>query len=366
MKTYKDIRFTQLLAAGIFFVLFLGCERDIADLEEVSFPTNPEVFTDGFSPGLNYAAFGGSVPTAFDVDNQVTYNNTAASMRFEVPDAGDPRGSFAGGVFYTEGARDLSGYNALSFWAKASESATIGEVGFGNDLAQNKYVVSIQGLTVSTGWKKFIIIYLITGVGGALTHSILNLGSITPLVGASGAIFGIMGAFAFSYPHDKVVMPIPLGFIMVFRRIKVIYAVLIFAAIETVIVWWEGATGSMSSTAHFAHLGGLVAGVIIAALLLDRQRSDPSMSYSSGSQPYTVNVQQQNRRPYDFSKLSSLADTPDLQQLLNKVKVETVPQVQDVWMEHFIEKARCPVCHHQLKHFNRKIWCDNCKYTTKY
>jgi len=216
------------------------------------------------------------------------------------------------------------------------------------------------------GWSKFLIIYLITGVGGALTHSFLNLGSLTPLVGASGAIFGIMGAFAFSYPHDKVVMPIPLGFIMVFRRIKVIYAVLIFAAIETVIVWWEGATGSMSSTAHFAHLGGLVAGVIIAALLLDRQRSDPSMSYTSGSQPYTISVGQQTRRPYDFSKLSSLATTPDLQQLLNKIKVETVPQVQDVWMEHFIEKADCPVCHHQLKHFNRKIWCDNCDYSTRY
>lgn len=216
------------------------------------------------------------------------------------------------------------------------------------------------------GWSKFLIIYLITGVGGALTHSILNLGSITPLVGASGAIFGIMGAFAFSYPHDKVVMPIPLGFIMVFRRIKVIYAVLIFAAIETVIVWWEGATGSMSSTAHFAHLGGLVVGVIVAALLIDRQRSNPSMSYTSGSQPYTISVGQQPRRPYDFSKLSSLATTPDLQQLLNKVKVETVPQVQDVWMDHFIEKASCPVCHHQLKHFNRKIWCDNCGFTTKY
>mgnify|MGYP006296241217 FL=1 len=216
------------------------------------------------------------------------------------------------------------------------------------------------------GWTKFLIIYLITGVGGALTHSILNLGSITPLVGASGAIFGIMGAFAFSYPHDKVVMPIPLGFIMVFRRIKVIYAVLIFAALETVIVWWEGATGSMSNTAHFAHLGGLVAGVIVAALLINRQSSGPKESYSSGSQPYTINVQQQTRRPYDFSKLSSIASTPDLQQLLNKVKVETVPQVQDVWMEHFIEKASCPVCHHQLKHFNRKIWCDNCGYTTKY
>ena len=158
MKTYKYIRISQLLAASIIFAFFLGCERDITDLEEASYPTNPEVFINGFSPGLNYAAFGGSVPTAFDVDNQVTYSDqSTASMRFEVPDAGDPRGSFAGGVFYTDGGRDLSGYNALTFWAKATQSTTIGEVGFGNDLGENRFVVSIQGLNVTTGWKKYII-----------------------------------------------------------------------------------------------------------------------------------------------------------------------------------------------------------------
>jgi len=212
------------------------------------------------------------------------------------------------------------------------------------------------------GWSKFLIIYLITGVGGALSHSLFNLGSITPLVGASGAIFGIMGAFAFSYPNDEVVMPIPLGFIMVLRRIRVVYAVLIFAAIETVIVL----VGTQSNTAHIAHIGGLITGVVVAALLINRQTTQPSSSYSSRSQPYTINVSQQPRRPYDFSKLSNLATTPDLQQLLNKVKVESVPQVQDVWLEHFIEKASCPVCNHQLKHFNRKIWCDNCNYSTTY
>ena len=53
------------------------------------------------------------------------------------------------------------------------------------------------------GWKKFLIIYLISGVCGTLTHSLLNLDSVIPLVGASGAIFGIMGAYAFSYPQDK-------------------------------------------------------------------------------------------------------------------------------------------------------------------
>ena len=157
MKTNIFLRFTQLLATGIILVFFLGCERDITDLETASYPSNPEVFIDGFSPGLNYAAFGGSVPTAFDVDNDVTWNNSAASMRFEVPDANDPRGSFAGGVFYSEFPRDLSGFNALTFWAKATQSAPIGEIGFGNDLGENKYVVAISGLNITTGWKKYII-----------------------------------------------------------------------------------------------------------------------------------------------------------------------------------------------------------------
>ena len=48
------------------------------------------------------------------------------------------------------------------------------------------------------GWSKFLIIYLLTGVLGSLTHSVLILGSPIPLVGASGAIFGIMGAFAYA------------------------------------------------------------------------------------------------------------------------------------------------------------------------
>ena len=111
------------------------------------------------------------------------------------------------------------------------------------------------------GAKKFLAIYLITGVCGALTHSLLNIGSDTVLVGASGAIFGIMGAFAYSYPRDEVVMPVPIG-IMFIMRIKVIYATIIFAAMETLIVWWESLGDTVSSTAHFAHLGGLISGAI--------------------------------------------------------------------------------------------------------
>ena len=84
------------------------------------------------------------------------------------------------------------------------------------------------------GWKNFLIIYLVTGVCGALTHSLLNLNSAVPLIGASGAIFGIMGAFAFSYPRDEVVMPIGI-YIMFLTKIKVIYAVIFFKSVVTAI-----------------------------------------------------------------------------------------------------------------------------------
>ncbi len=140
----------------ILSILIIGCERDVNDLELATYSTNPDVFIDEFSPGLNYAAFGGSVLTAFDVDNEITYGNSDASMRIEVPDYNDPSGAYAGGTFFTAVGRDLTGYNALTFWAKASKAASIDVIGFGNDLGASTYLVSINGLSVNSNWKKYI------------------------------------------------------------------------------------------------------------------------------------------------------------------------------------------------------------------
>lgn len=158
MKKYNFTLLIKSLPFGMFFLFLAACQRDNEDLSPVTYPTNPEVFIEGFSPGLNYAAFGGSVPTAFDVDTEVTYPATSqASMRFEVPDAGDPRGAYAGGSYFTDVPRDLSGYDALTFWAKASQPANIDVVGFGNDLGASKYQATINGLPVTTNWQKYII-----------------------------------------------------------------------------------------------------------------------------------------------------------------------------------------------------------------
>jgi hypothetical protein len=144
------------LLAVIVIFLPLGCEPEFDELELATFPTTPEVFIDGFSEGLNYAAFGGSKVTAFDVDREVTYKGEA-SMRIEVPDFEDPEGAYAGGAYYTTVGRNLSGYDALTFWAKASKSASIDVIGFGNDLDEAKYQTTILGLPVNTNWKKYII-----------------------------------------------------------------------------------------------------------------------------------------------------------------------------------------------------------------
>lgn len=157
----KNINFKTLLAAplclGVIALAFYGCENDPDDFTEAQYPSNPEVFIDTFTPGLIYSAYGGAVPAAFQVDTDVTYNNTAASMRFDVPNVNDPAGAFAGGSFYTSVGRNLTKYDALTFWAKSSVAATIDVVGFGNDFGDNKFQASINGLQISTVWKKYII-----------------------------------------------------------------------------------------------------------------------------------------------------------------------------------------------------------------
>jgi len=207
------------------------------------------------------------------------------------------------------------------------------------------------------GWKKFIIIYLISGICGTLTHSLLNLGSAIPLIGASGAIFGIMGAFAYSYPRDEVVMPIPLGIIMIIRRVKVMYVVILFAVIETIIVMVD----VQDTTAHFAHIGGLLSGFVLAALLIRKKTHT-----KTGETVYYDSYTSQKPREINFSNLEKLADTPKLKEILDKIKNETVPQVQDIWLGHFLERIKCPKCLQSLNHSDGKIWCDHCDFKTKY
>ena len=156
MKKYNKRYTVKALALALVVAMTLGCERDFDELDLATYPVNPEVFIDDFSAGLNYAAFGTSNVKAFNVDTEVSYKGSS-SMRFDVPDANNPSGGYAGGVFYTSMGRDLTAYDALTFWIKASKAASLDLVGFGNDLGESKYTASLNALSINTFWQKVII-----------------------------------------------------------------------------------------------------------------------------------------------------------------------------------------------------------------
>lgn len=155
MKKYKSF----LLLTVVFGLLSfsqINCKRDVNKLElATNYPTDPDVFIDAFSPGLNFNAWG--KVTNMHIDYNVFYQGTA-SMRIEVPDLNDPQGTWAGGAYYTVMPRNLSGYDALTFWAKASQPATI-EVGFGVDpnLGTATYKVALTKTNLNTNWQEYII-----------------------------------------------------------------------------------------------------------------------------------------------------------------------------------------------------------------
>ncbi|NNL16122.1 MAG: carbohydrate-binding protein [Flavobacteriaceae bacterium] len=161
----KNINYNYLkiiLLFGSIFTIIVSCESNLwerelsEDAEFATFSPAAEVFIDGFSGGLSYDPFGDSKLDAFSVDDEVKYSGTA-SMRFDVPSFGDPSGPYAGATFRDAIGRDLTEYDALTFWVKASQAATLNSVGFGEDFEGGKYLVTLSDVQVTTFWQKIII-----------------------------------------------------------------------------------------------------------------------------------------------------------------------------------------------------------------
>ncbi|NAS32006.1 glycosyl hydrolase family 16 [Flavobacteriaceae bacterium R38] len=155
-KVYKISKLIALLSLGL-TVFLASCEREFSDdVEFATFPPNGDVFIDNFSPGLDFFPFvgDGADPQAFSVVNDMVFSGTSA-MRFDVPNFGD---GFVGAAFNTTANRDLSEFDALTFYAKASQGATINEIGFGVNAANgNRFQAAVSGLEISTRWEKYVI-----------------------------------------------------------------------------------------------------------------------------------------------------------------------------------------------------------------
>ncbi|MEH6537345.1 MAG: Ig-like domain-containing protein [Psychroserpens sp.] len=159
MNNIRLIKFKRAFVLGLVLTLTLGCERDLTDdAVPATFARIGDVFID--TPvGLGsdfYFPFAGSKLDAATFDGEGY--ESSASIRIDVPNANDPNGNYAGAIFRVDGAgRDLSGFDALTFWAKASQGVNLGEVGFGVDFIEDKFQVTASGLSIGTNWTKYVI-----------------------------------------------------------------------------------------------------------------------------------------------------------------------------------------------------------------
>ena len=104
------------------------------------------------------------------------------------------------------------------------------------------------------GHARYILFYILCGIFAALCQVLMNPGSEIPMVGASGAVFGILLAFAMLFPNMELMLlfpPIP---------VKAKYLVLVYGIYE---LWSELNRMPGDNVAHFAHLGGMLIAYLI-------------------------------------------------------------------------------------------------------
>jgi membrane associated rhomboid family serine protease len=121
----------------------------------------------------------------------------------------------------------------------------------------------------SMGHGRFVVFYLLCGIAAVLAQALPDPASTIPMVGASGAISGVLGAYLLLYPHARVLVAIPLGFLLHTMRIPA----------GLVLVLWFGlqlfssamAQPGQGGVAFRAHIGGFVAGMILIPLFKQRR-----------------------------------------------------------------------------------------------
>jgi membrane associated rhomboid family serine protease len=123
---------------------------------------------------------------------------------------------------------------------------------------------------------RFLIFYLLTGLAAGLTHYFLNIHSVVPTVGASGAIAGVLGAYFVLFPRSQILVVVPIFFFPFFFQLPAV-TYLLFWFLSQIL---GGAVAGLSSSqvsgiAFWAHVGGFVAGIVLHRLFLSPERVRP-------------------------------------------------------------------------------------------
>ena len=113
------------------------------------------------------------------------------------------------------------------------------------------------------GHKRFVLFYLLCGVGAALVQIQINTGSQIPMVGASGAIAGVLGAYLIRFPRATVHVLVILIIFITFIRVPAMVVIGFWFLSNLTAGLGTLGIEETGGTAWFAHLGGFVSGVVL-------------------------------------------------------------------------------------------------------
>jgi membrane associated rhomboid family serine protease len=118
---------------------------------------------------------------------------------------------------------------------------------------------------------RFVAFYLLSGLAAALAQVLASPGSGVPMVGASGAIGGVMGGYLVLYPRVRVYALLPLGFFLTSVALPAWMMLVYWAGLQLLSgVASFGRSGG--GVAFWAHVGGFLAGVVLVKLFARRDR----------------------------------------------------------------------------------------------
>lgn len=126
-----------------------------------------------------------------------------------------------------------------------------------------------DNIEYAVGHINYFFFYILCGIAAAFTQVVIDPNSLIPLIGASGAISGVMGAYIIKYPKNKVTTIFIFIFIQIIK-IRAVYLLGIWFLIQLVQGYFSLGQTTGGGIAWFAHIGGFISGIILVNIFKKR------------------------------------------------------------------------------------------------
>ncbi len=124
------------------------------------------------------------------------------------------------------------------------------------------------------GKLRYLLFYIISGLGAAFIQMFVSFifgGANIPMVGASGAISGVLGAYLWMFPHARILALVPIFFFLTFMELPAVFFIGLWILIQVINGLITLPLSGVGGVAWFAHIGGFVVGYLLAKRLYRRR-----------------------------------------------------------------------------------------------